>query len=523
LNLLNGFKDTLDILAFRWNMVRSRKTKIITAFAFVVVMMLLYATTAVGETVKLAATNQTTNLSPVVQDYAIQFLRSLANDGALFAVTGLLAALIGSIIFIPLVGYSFSTLIPSGDLVSVRRNDYHKLSDSIILQMLSAISLIQLFSLTTLNGLLSIESDKPGLGIIFGWVVWLLMILLTSTTAWTFEWLGRKYGFKGKAIAIGSLIGTLGIIALIFNDKLLTLFGLSTLYSNTVQNLDSFTFGNWAALVGVMAALFVGTGAFLSYIGSKALNLPEKAKKKVKSRILKRSLVFGKKNNTISQYTFLLNIVLRSINIWKPLLTATGFALTTVLLFQGSLQILFSLVFVIPLIVSMSWGVNTFGILGGGITWLTSLPQGKEKLLKNIAYTQLTLVVVLLSVVTLPLIVLFHIPWSGVASFVIATLVSTAAMTRSSLSKTVFGPERYRVHIKGENILPPAKALSYLARFAFGPGTLGIITFLIGDTWIQLGILAIVTIYQLIRFARLNKKWVERPEIIESVIRSVGY
>jgi len=521
MNLLYGFQDSLELLAFRWRLIRKRGTQIAITAVFIVVAFLVFGLTSVGGTIRIIASNPTPQIGDQVRQLALTYIDGFISDNAIFAITGVLAAIIGSILIIPIVGYSFSSLMPSGDLVSVRKNDYHKLSDSIILQFLSSISLIQLVAITMLNSLLTIESHSPGVGIVFGWVIWIAVVIANVLAAWVFELLYRIFGFKSKVLAFASLGVIGGILYLVFPKSATTLFGLSTAYGNLIRGLDTFSIGQTALLGAISVAILVFLFAGISAIGSYTINLPERPKKAKVRRV--RVLSVGRKRASISEVSFLLNIIFRNSNIWKPLLMATAFSFGSVLLFAGAPSVMSSLVFVVPLIVSLSWGTNTFGILGGGITWIASLPGGKEDILKNILKVQFMLIGSLFLIIVTPMIFIYHVSLHSLASFALATAVSTVAMSRSALSKAVYKPERYKVHIKGENVLPPGKALSYLARFIFGAGFLGLATFALDNNLYQLGILAIVVIWQSIRFVRLNKRWNDNPQVIENVIRTVGY
>jgi hypothetical protein len=521
MNLIYGFKASIDLLSFRWKTIRNAKTKIAITIAFIVVAFIIFGVTSIGKTMRTIASDPSATFGPAIKNFAVTYVGGFVDGNQNYAASSVLAAVIGSIIIIPIVGYSFSSLTPSGDLVSIRKNDYHKLSDSVILQLLSSISLIQLIALTGINSLLTIAANRPGIGIVFGWVIWLVVVLLTVFVAWFFELLYRIYGFKSKVIAISALIVIAGIVALLFWKKASTLFGLSNAYSSLIKGISDYTPSQTLLAWGAVLAAIALVGWGISRVGSRALNLPERPKRSKERRVFVVSV--GKKKRTLSQSAFLLNIIFRNSNIWKPLTLAVAFSLGSVIILQGSAEVLSSLVFVLPLIVSLSWCVNTFGILGGGTTWLASLPGGKEDILKNIAKIQFLLIGSLFAVMFILSAFVFQVGWQTSSSFLIATATSTLIMTRSALSKAVYQPERYRVHIKGENVLPPAKALNYLGRFIGGGGLVGLVTFYIGNLGIQLGILAVVAVWQSIRFVRLNKQWVTKPAIIENVIRSVGY
>lgn len=524
MNLVIGLRDTLEILAFRWKMIRKLRIRAIFFLAGFFGLSFLFSLSYVGNILKfgaqLASDASDSSLSQL-HGLAIAYLRTfLASDGQLAATT-ILVGLFGALFMIPLLGYTASGMVPAADIISVRRNDYHRISDSLVLQFFSSISLIQIIVVLLLNSLISISSSAPGLAILIGWGLWLLFTVASTLVSWLFEYIHRRFGGWAKYAFTGGVFATGGIIYLLFPKQANNLFGLSGAYIDLVRNAGQYTLGQQLLVLGGFLFLLIALSAALSLVGSRTLNLAERAsKRKARSIVL-----FGSKRPRISLYVFMLNNVLRQSNIRKPLIFATGFAFVSVLAFAGSTQVLQSLLFVIPLIVTMSWGANTFGILGSGTTWLLSLPNGRKDMLKNILLVQFTLIGILHLVVVLPMIVLFHTDGWVILNFSLSTAIVSVIMSRSALAKSVYGPERYRVHVRGENVLPPGKALGYLGRFILGPGMIGMVFFVLGGTAVPLGTLgALIAIsaYQFVRFLQLQSAWSTKTSVVQNIISTVG-
>lgn len=530
MNLAVGFSDTLEILAFRWKMIRKFRVRVIFFITALAALFLLFALSYVSDLLKFGAqlpSNIQDNSLAQLHSIAIAYLRTFLTSGGLLAASTVLAGLFGSLFLIPLLGYTASGMVPSGDIVSVRRNDYHRLSDSLVLQFFSSISLIQIVVILLLNSLISLTSEAPGIAVLIGWGVWLIFTFATTLVSWLFEYVHRRFGAYAKYVLTGVIFAAGGLIYLMFPQQANNLFGISQFYIDLVRRTGDYAPWQLALILlgflGVLAALF----GLISLVGSQTLNLAERpSKRKARSIAL-----FGTKKPRISLYTFMLNNVLRQSNIRKPLIFATLFALLSVITFAGSVQVLQSLIFVIPLIVTMSWGANTFGILGPGVAWLLSLPNGRRNMLRNILAVQFTLIAILHAAVLLPLIFVFRAPVVNVLNFVLCTAITSVIMSRSAIAKSVHAPERYRVHIRGENVLPPAKALAYLARFVFGAGTIGLVFFLLpvssglsgfsGPLASFAGLLAIGG-YQLVRFNFLQRRWRADTQLVERIITTVG-
>lgn len=524
MNLVIGMRDTLEILAFRWKMIRKRRVQAVFFVAGFFGLAFLFSLSYVGNILKfgaqLASDASDSSLSQL-HGLAIAYLRTfLASDGQLAATT-ILVGLFGSLFLIPLLGYTASGMVPAADIVSVRRNDYHRISDSLVLQFFSSISLIQIMVVLLLNSLISLTSAAPGLAILIGWGLWLIFTVASTLVSWLFEYIHRRFGGWAKYAFTGSVFAAGGLLYLLFPKQANNLFGLSAAYIDLVRNTDQYSLIQQLLVLGGFLGLLLALMAALSLVGSHTLNLAERAsKRKARSIVL-----FGSKRARISLYVFMLNNVLRQSNIRKPLIFATGFAVMSVLAFAGSAQVLQSLLFVIPLIVTMSWGANTFGILGSGTTWLLSLPNGRKDMLKNILLVQFTLIAFLHLMVLLPMIFLFHTDGWVIVNFSLSTAIVSVIMSRSALSKSVYGPERYRVHVRGENVLPPGKALGYLARFVLGPGVVGMLFFTLSGTsipLITLGALIATAAYQFARFLHLQQAWRTKTSVVQNIIATVG-
>lgn len=458
----------------------------------------------------------------------------LANNASL-AAGGILWALVASIVLIPLVGYSFTSIVPEGDLASIKITSNHKISDSIFLQFVSSISFIQIIALTGLSSLLTIGSDSPGVAIVTGWSLWVLVVMTTVLAAWVFELLHRKFGIKSKLISFGAFSLVAAGLYLSFPKDFAGMFGVGEAYTNFIQGLEITSYGSIAVTFAIFVSLFILISYLISTTAARTLELPERVKKKDMSKVLLARLGLADRNKISGISQFLANMIFRQNNIWKPLLLSTSFAIIMAVIFFAFYQVLFTVSTLIPIMISLVWSVNIFGILGSGTTWLVSLPQGKKKILGSIALIQYVIITMIVFVIMGLILAIYHPEADVFIEFFLATAGASIVITQFSLNKAVNSPYRYRVHIRGESILPPNKAFSYIIKlFALGFFTSGIIYGLGLAPWESMGypsytgilselvLVILIGLISRMRFVALRRKWMYDANILQNIIKTVG-
>lgn len=531
--LLRGANDTLDILAFKWRSTRSVSSKIwlVVVLIFAVGFLLLSALS--GSALRLVLTAPTNGSGREVQDSLILWVDIFLANNASIAVSGVLWALIGSILIIPLVGYSFSSMIPEGDLASIKVTDNHKISDSIMLQFVSTISFVQIIVVTVTTSIVTIGAPVPGLGIVISWGFWVLAVLLTVLSAWVFDWLFRKFGLKSKLLVFAGILATVGLLYLIFPDEFINMFGAGEAYTRFVQTISFTNLSPFFFMAGIVGLAIIVALFLLSFVASSTLKISERPKKKSLNKVFIAKLGLAEKNKVASLTQFLGNMVLRQNNIWKPIALSSGFAVVMALVFIQFYDVLLTVATLIPIMINLVWTINIFGIVGSGTTWLVSLPQGKHKILGSILKIQY-FIVGAIALITIGLVtIVYNIGINAFFSFLIAVFTATVVLAQISLRKAVYSPFRYRVHIRGESILPPNKAFSYMIQLfivgfimsGLSYGTLAIVSAL-STEWIgiiaQVGVALMVALLVHLRYISLKRSWIADPEIVQNIIKTVG-
>lgn len=533
--LLLGANDTLDILAFKWRSIRSRSAKVwlVVVSVFAVGFLLLAGLAGSGLRLVLTSPSSTFGGSPEIQESLTLWVNIFLSNNASLAVGGVFWALLGSILIIPLVGYSFASIVPEGDLASIKVTDNHKISDSLMLQFVSTISFVQIIVLTVITSITTIGAPVPGLGIVFSWAIWLVSVALTVLVAWFFEMLFRKYGVKSKLIVFAVLLIVVGLIYLMFPKNFGEMFGIGEAYTLYLQNMSFANILPFLIGLAIVGIVLIGVLYAISFVASKTLKITERPKKRAVNKVFIAKIGLAEKNKVTSLTQFLANMVIRQNNIWKPLALSSVFAVIMAVVFYQFYDVLLTVSTLIPIMISLVWTINIFGIISAGTTWIVSLPYGKQKILSSIMKIQYVIVGGISFIAIGLVAVIYGVDMSTFITFIIATYTTTIVITQFSLHKAVYNPYRYRVHIRGESVLPPSKAFTYMIQlFVTGFAVSGlsyavnnIASAIYGPSIgaaLQLLVAGIITGIVVVRYYTLKRNWVADPEILQNIVKTVG-
>ena len=518
MNLVTGFSDTFSILALKWNGIRKIRTKIVFLGVFVVGLLMLYGITNIGSFILIAATNDSGFVSAQLQSYATAYLNSFANNQLNVFVSGVLGATVATVLITPFSGYSLGGIVSTRDLSIVKANDNYKLSDSIIVQSLSSLSIIQLFSLTILSSLLTIQGAS-GPGIIFGWLSWIIITFFSVAFMWCIEYANRKFGKKTKIATMASLVLAVGLAILFDPFHGTTFFGLSPLYIHIVQTVGTGNLITNISYYGGAALLLLFFAGVINFVGSRTLTLQEPIALKTK-KDNKVSLLSSGSTLNFSQLMRI--IVFRYKVIWRPMLITSIFSaifLAGIGNATGS-TILASFVIITPLIVSMSFGVNLFGVLGSSNIWLISQPYWRETALRRLATLQLGIIAIGYFILLFPALVLGRISFENIFQAAPGYISAAIFMTVFAVGKSLKKPVKYVPSTRGDAILPPTTMLSYIFQLILSGGIVGAAVFYITPALTQWEACGAVAVICLFWFYTLNRRWNQNEKYINAVVEA---
>lgn len=518
--IASAFKDTLTLMNVRYQIIRETKGKI-GLWAFIIMIAFgVYLTSYTGQLIKIMANSQSSNLE-AAKIYATTYLNSYLNGhiGGLVATT--LGLAIISVMIAPFTGASATSLISHHYMVGVRANMRHRFTDSIVTQFVSSISLLQLLTLTSVASLLTIDGGRKE-GILYAWASWPVLVILSTMFVWLAEYLYRKFGEKKRLAMLSIALGAIALVVYYNQEQAVTVFGIGTAYADIIKGFHTFDLFTQVLSFGILIGLWL-LFAFCAYKMSQvALSHPDIFAKQVK----KEKTISSRKASAlplVEMCHLALMQVWRNIEIRKPIMMTAGFSIVAMWMLAYDSSLLATLVFVIPLMISLSWGANIFGILGNGLPWIISKPFSMRSILWVFGGLQLVMVLTLASLTLIPVVVFGKIDVDTAASFIIAVFGCSVVMTRSAISKSVYSPHPYKSGYRGEPILPPATLIAYTFRFVMWSGMLGLIVFTMNDILIQLGLVLVVCIWTFFRFRAMNNKFQKDPSIRNKIVFTVAY
>lgn len=513
-----SFRDTLIFMNARWNFIRSKKSKFLLWVGISAIFFAIFLASNTGYFIRYIAEGNAVN-DTALKQYAIIYLQSYMRGELGILVSGTLGVAIISVFVSPFTGTVSTSLISSAHIVSVRRDDKHRFTDSIFTQFFSSISLLQLLTLTTVASLLTIDGNNTW-GILYAWMTWPVLVLLSVLFLWAAEYLYRVFGEKTRLLVAGLFLALIGL-AIVLNPKNgETVFGIGEIYSYNVKNFTTFDLDQKIIAFGALFFLSI-IFFFGAYFASmKTLAHPERMKPEKK---YKRPPKWK-----TSPFYMVEIIKILVLQIWrnpetkKPIVATILFGAIMIFVTGGTFSVASTFVIIVPLIVSIAWGSNLFGVLGQGFSWLSSQPYVMGNFIWISYLTQTFITSTIYSLILLPSIIAGKVPVGEIAGMILAFIAVNAAMSRSAIDKSAKHPYPVRAGARGEAILSPASIISYTLRFSLWSGQLGVIILVAGDTMLQLGITFLAVIWSMARIHLLHKKWNKKPEMRNKILLTVN-
>lgn len=524
-SILLGSKDFFTILAFKMlNVTRKNKTYLILGVLVILSIIMLAANLGTGVQTLLTSSLLDSSTTQLIAQGINFFLDSNAS----IATSGIILTIIVSGLIIPMLGYVFPTIIIDEDIMSLRPNDTYKVASSFYLQTVTSISFLQLLAITLLASILTIATSTPLLGIMLGWELWLIGNAFLVLCGWLYELVLRRFGRKTKIVTNFFIILIMVTVYATYSDEILTLWGGAEHITFFIRTVADGNIGLFFMASSILAAIFIVLLLTISFIGKRTLGLYYILPEKRKISLLKHVPVDNVQN-------FILKILFRHGNIWKPILVAIGFIIGVTLVFYNTYPILPISSVILTVMLTLVWVINSFAILGSSLPWLTSLKGFKEGILGALLRTQY---IIMLSVAGL-LAAIVGLVYSpniiDVLTFLMSIIANMIITTQFALSKSVKTPYKYRVYIRGDNILPPDKALLYLAQLFLLTGVSTLIMYTAqltllnndnGNWWVvlsaQSGIIAVIAVIVRIQYRELKTQWLYNSDVIQNMVKTLS-
>lgn len=515
---IESFRDSLIFMNARWNFIRSTKSKFLLWVGIAAIFVGIFLASNTGYLIRYIAEGNSAQ-DTALKQYAIIYLQSYMRGELGLLVAGTLGIAIISVFVSPFTGTVSTSLISSAHIVSVRRDDKHRFTDSIFTQFFSSISLLQLLTLTTVASLLTIDGNNTW-GILYAWMSWPVLVLLSVFFLWVAEYLYRVFGERTRLTIAGGFLVLVGIAALLNPKNAETAFGIGEIYAFNIKNFDTFDADQ--KIIAIGALFFLSTAFFFgSYFASiKTLAHPERMKR-VKGR--KRPPKWKTSPfYMVETVKVLFSQIWRNPETRKPLGATILFGAVMLFATNGTFSVSSTFIIIVPLIVSIAWGSNLFGVLGQGFSWLSSQPYVMGNFIWIAYFTQVTVTSFIYGLILLPSIIGGRMPVGSIAGMILAFIAVNAVMSRSAIEKSAKHPFPVRAGARGEAILPPATIIGYTLRFSLWSGQLGVIVIVSGNIMLQLVIAFLAVTWALFRVSLLHRKWNKHPEMRNKILLTVN-
>lgn len=501
--VIQGARDTRLLLRLRWRLIRGRMPRLMVWLGLGALLAALFIVSNVGFFIRrIAEDGAGTDAAQFAVDYVIALHRGdLGSVGAVALGTAVAAAL-----FSPFSGTANQALANADDLAALRPHRMHRYFDGLVTAGLSAIGFMQLFALTAVASLLTLDGGRVG-GLLLTWAVWPTLVLVATAEGWAIELVHRTLGARARRSIGLTLAGIVGVAVLLDPAHGQTLFGLGTAYSAALRAAAAGDTGPVLIALGVLAT--VGAAAFVAGLVLCRTALEHPAVSSAGTREHKRHLPLSRRPR-IALIQVLTSDMLRTREVRVPILMLLAIGVPAAWLAGSVPTMMSTLVIAGPLAIALVWGANVFGIIGGGMTWLASQPHVLRWLLPLSIGIQFGAVAIIAVLCWLPPTLLGVIAPGDVAGVAAGLVISTALISTSAARKSVHRPLLTRLGTRGDVLIPPLRAINYTIRFAVWGGQIGVLALNRDDRWIQIGLVAAVLCWTGLRLLWLLHQWDNR-------------
>lgn len=460
-DLRAGWHASSVLLAMRWRSIRSRSVRLLIFTAIGAFLFGLAGVLNLGEAVQTAS-QQTDTAAGVYARSWIQFV-----SAGIMGTLG--SAAVGSAVFIalfgPFTGTATVSLVPADDLAGVGPARGHRFFDSLFLNAISGLGLLQLIALTAVTSLLTLDGAH-GPGTMVTWLVWATLIAVMTFIGWMLEWTSRRFGSRTRWLLAFVGFAMVGTALWVDPDHGTTLFGFAGVYTDMVRaGVNGWT---WdvvvAGGVALLACLVVlGAGFQMSRV---ALRWPEQP---IHWRRTVRYRPWGNRAMSVA-VSLIARSVWRIREVRKPMLwlavVGGGFTALADMDVSRALALAVS----VPLAVSLAWATNAYAMIGPGLSWAASQPKVMRNLPVAAAGVHILVSWSILGIFALAMRVNPTVDDALWVAFVVYGAVATAMCVAVATAMAMLRPVRARLGGRGDAILPPGSSVAYLALFLLTAG-----------------------------------------------------
>lgn len=512
----SGLNDSFTLLAFRFKAAPTAAKiggLIFVVLAFFAVNMSLQASGFIRRIMTTSLPdNPTAETARELQNFLSIYLNWYVTGEMDIFVAVAVALLLGSIIFVPFSGYVIHGMVSHSEMIIIKSGDNYKIGDSILFQVISSFTLIQIIGLTVAAQLITFDSPEPAFAIAFVWGVWVFMTLLTTFFSWVVEYVNRKFGSLTRLLFLGLFILSIAAFLLFDPNHGGTLFGAAPHINEFLNTLASGDVNLLVTSLAIILGLSVTAIYGITLMSTHTLQIPEPLTISISDeKQIKGSTLPLKPGLMLAKLLFRYNTVT------KPVITAVAFAAVIVVILGGQNALTTTLI-VLPLAVGVSFGGNIFGLISGAVNWLFTIKDFRRKMF--FAGTIVTFVGILLAyIIVYGIGLIFN---SVTVENIAAVLPGITAVTFSTTLTSIYLSVRKPLPFSGksrENLISsPTTLIGYVMVFLFAAGFVGNITLLVPNTaaWVVAGATVLITG---MLYYNLYRKWMYTEKYTSRILK----
>ena len=448
-----AFKASNAVLASKSHAIRSYFLKAI----LIVIALFFYGSLIFSINVGFIAYTLITN-PQVEQDSlptALEIMKAFGNSDYSFAGAIGILAFLSYIIFSPLIGTAALSIISEDESVSLGLPRGYRFFNSLILNMISAVSILQLIIGFGIASLFSIEGNRAPSIIMFS-LLWIMGSIVSTFLGWVREYLVQKIGFVRTLLF--SLIVLASLLLVIAQEAVR--FQIGNLYGVWFTRLAAIDVPTIAtsliAIIAISLSLIYFGTSLASLVVSRSYPSENKASSFKVSFIGKAKTRLAVLASIIHTAVWRTREIRRTILIVMILSSASAF-----FVIPEEISII-GLLISIPAIISLSWLINVFGLLGGGILVLA----GDKEKYKAIPGASLIYAFALSIVCSLPVLIglLYggRIDSNAFTEYLSVSILTSALLPAIAILMAVRRPFRARLEGRGDTLVPPLVSLGYI-------------------------------------------------------------
>lgn len=471
-----GLNDSFTLLAFR-AAGASIWMKLAGLFGIILALGAIAGALQTSAFIRLIMTanlpdNPTAETARELQQFLSVYLDMYTTGNMDVFVSVAVALLLGSILFVPFSGYVIHGMVSHSEMVIVKNGDNYRIGDSVLFQIISSFTLIQITGLTIVAQLITFDANHSSFAVVFVWSIWLLMTLLTAAFSWVVEYVARKFGTKMRVLFLGIFILSIAVLLLVDEKHGTSLFGAAPIIFDFLNQLGTGDGQLLAASLVIVAGLCMVIIYALSLMASHTLQIAEPLSvSKINEKQIRST------GTPLRPTLFLGKLLFRYNTVTKPVLTAVAFSIVIVLLLKGE-NALTTTMIVLPLAVGVSFGTNIFGLISGSVNWLFSIQNWRRKMIHSGASIILLSILVIYTIVYGLGLIFGSITFEQLFKVIPALIAVTSATTAISIYLSISRPLPFSGKARENLISSPTALIGYVFVLLLGAGTAGNIALL---------------------------------------------